>query len=383
MNSTSRSPYFQASLFLLIPFSGFFSVKLGVSPVYVAFVISVILVLAGVLGKFIIWRRNAILLFIISLILYSLILRVSIWNFIASANSAWFNYVFSFIYFSVVVVVLDNSSTNDVIKASRILIMISVFLLVFEFLFRVFNPSMPLDLGHAGREDMYWYVYKTNSFMYEDSNSIGLFSACLFVFTLQIGVNYWRWVSFMLLPIFFIVLGSLSRSAIVSTLVICLYSLLKSKSSKLIYLGSLVLIACLFVFSAGIEDESVLTRFWIAGLVFNYISDVDVFSLLFGVGPGNAESVLSVGAHLLPFVLLVETGVVGSLLIVLLWYFIYRRACKTSGLLFFVFILNGFSFTTFAVPWFYVMLSIFVVLEERVAHGKFTARVNSFAGSQC
>jgi hypothetical protein len=127
----------------------------------------------------------------------------------------------------------------------------------------------------------------------------------------------------------------------------------------------------------NISDESVLSRFWIADLVLQHLIDASILPLMFGVGPGNAEKILNVGTHLLPFTLIVEIGFIGTILFIMLWYGIYIQSGRTTGELFVVFILNGFFFTTFAIPWFYAMTAILIFLNKEFDFDKVTVSLDS------
>lgn len=377
--ATKNHIYFDVALYLIIPFFGFYTVKFGFSPIYLTFILSVLFLMLGSFSNMHSWSADNVTLVSVTLVFYAILSYFLTWNYSDRIPSAWINYIFSFVYCLATILVLRNSSRTFILNSAYYAITFSISLLAIELLVRLSNPVTPEELGHYGREDIFWYVYKSNSFMYPDSNSIGLFASCLFMFTLQLGRYYYRRVNVFLLPIFILVLGSISRAAIISTIVIYLYQLIESRKVRLLYLLALVIFGGLAFLYIIINDESVLSRFWIAGLVFQYLTDATILSLLFGVGPGNAEDILNVGTHLLPFTLLVETGVIGTFLFVVLWYSIYIKSHKMAGVLCLVFILNGFSFTSFAIPWFYAMSVILIFLSKGINFGKVTTNINSSA----
>ncbi len=77
--------------------------------------------------------------------------------------------------------------------------------------------------------------------------------------------------------------------------------------------------------------------------------------LLLGVGAGAADSVLGIGAHNLLVTYVVEFGLVSTALFVVLWALLLNEAPRRTPLLL-AFLINGFSFTTPAVPYFYASL---------------------------
>jgi ABC-type multidrug transport system fused ATPase/permease subunit len=368
------------ALFFIVPFFGFFTIKLGFSPVYVTFLFSAVFCLLGVICELNVKRVDVFDFVNFLLIAYGVTLYLMHWKYAVGFSSAFFNFIFSLLYLLVMSSLINRVNRNHVLSASWWAIVFSISLLSVEMLIRLGSPSSSEEIGHFDRDDIFWYIYKSNSFMYPDSNSIGLFASCLFVFALQLGRLYGLRLNLYLAIIFVILLGSISRASIMSTLAVVGYMNLKSDRLRKLYILVLLVVSCFILVFFPFKDESLLSRFWIAGLVFDYLSRADLVSLLFGVGPGNAESVLNVGSHLLPFTLIVELGVLGSGMTILLWAYLIKESKSTSSPLFAVFILNGFAFTSFAIPWLYAMALILISLSKSSFYEKSPTSVRSFAG---
>lgn len=362
--------FFTVSIFLAVPFFGFYTTKIGLSPIYLTFFLAAICAFLGFVYGADQIKLGSVSVAAIALLVYLFVMFFLRWSYPGFENiSAWVNISFSLIYLLLVESVIDKVEHDELLKVANLAICFSIILLLLEFVYRISNPSTQEELGHENREDLFWYAYKASSFMYPDSNSVGLFAACLFVFVLQFK-NYCKFASFYLMPIFFLLLGTLSRASIISAIVVFLYMLKSGKIFKFGFLLITTLLTVLALFLADFSDESLSARFWIASLVVDYVAETDFISLLMGGGPGNSEQMINVGAHLLPFTWFLELGALGAFLQITLWYFIWRRAPKAVEALFLVFVLNGFSFTTFAFPWFYVMAIMLIYFHKEACFGK-------------
>ncbi len=351
--------FYKYALYLIIPFCGFYTVKIGISPIYVTFSLSLFFIFISSIWGFRRVQEPFLIIIAASIILYAVLSLVIYWSFDYALPSAWVNLVFSLVYFVVTLFVLDNVSKDKVNLSIKLTIVFSIILLTIELAYRLLHPEQPEDWVGI-REDIEWYMYKTASFMYPDSNSVGLFISCLIGFI--IGIPDEKPYSFRkyLIPLFLLLLGTLSRSSIFAAILAISYQFLNGSRFK----SFLIIICSIFGIAISYSlietDESFLSKFWIASLVLDYLHQADILQLMIGVGPGNAEKYLGVGAHLLPFILLIETGLVGTVLIVLLWISIWKKLHRHGTPIFIVLLVNGLSFSTFAIPWFYAMLATLI-----------------------
>lgn len=354
------------ALYAIVPFSGFYTVKLGLSPIYLTFAFALGALLLGSLHPVRLWKDAPAVICSSLLLAYITVLLAVGWEFDSGPPSAWFNLAFSLLYFIVTTIILENSSRDRVVKAAELAVAFSILLLAFELAYRFTHPAEPQELWIDEREDIFWYVYKTSSFMYPDSNSVGLFVSCLLGFIVGLPDQDRRHFHKYLIPLIVLLLGSLSRAAIFATCVVFLYQYASGSRARMVVFASLTTMGATGMVMWFAADESFLSKFWIAGLVAIYLINTDFLKLLIGVGPGNAESTLGVGAHLLPFTLLVEIGIVGTILTVATWFWIWRRTGPRGMPLLLALVLNGLSFTTFAIPWFYSMAAVLILISRAV-----------------
>lgn len=359
----TRTPILWA-LYSIVTFSGFYTVKIGFSPVYLTFTFAVLALVVGSMQPIRLWRDTAAVLCTALFLTYIVALFVAGWEFDSPLPSAWLNLVFSLLYFIVTTIILENSSRNRVVNASHLAIGFSIALLTIELTYRLTHPAEPDELWGNEREDIFWYVYKTSSFMYPDSNSVGLFIACMIGFIIGLPSHDRPRFKIYLIPLIVLLIGSLSRAAIFATCAVFLFQYARGSLARMMLILGLAVLGSLGLLTWFNTDESFLSKFWIAGLVALYLAQTDLLALLIGVGPGNAESALGVGAHLLPFTLLVEVGVIGSILSLVILFLIWKRSNQCGTPLLLAYILSGLSFTTFAIPWFYSMASVLIYLAR-------------------
>ncbi len=363
---TSKISLNYLALIFIIPFSGFYITKLPLSPIYLFILIGVYLstILIFISNKI---KLSKEVVLAIALLFYFLIFQqiFSIPNI-----SAYVNFSFSIVVFIVSHIILNKTNTNTIINISQKLIFFSIPLLVYEAYYRITNPVFFVDFEEKGREDLAFYYFKMNSIMYQDSNFVGLFILSLFFFLLYLKQftfkNYY--ISFSLLII--LIFATISRASILSLVLFSFLYIFRQKIYKYriaIFISSIILAFLLFpiLFEYRTIDDSFSTKFGIFDRTFEYISNANFVHVLFGVGFGNAVEVLDIGAHNFFVTYLVESGVLGLLLLVVFWsYMLYKTRFK-AGIIMFPFLLNGMSLASGAIPYLYAMFAVILVLELR------------------
>lgn len=360
-----KNIFFKISFFAAVPFFGFYTTKIGISPIYFTFLVACVFLGLGYIYSNASIKIDSIVLSAIGLLIYLIFLPLLYWDYVDSSNiSAWVNIVFSLLNLIVISLIVNSVDHRVLLKGVNLAAIFSVILLFVELIYRFSYPYIQIERGGEVIEDLSWYAFKTTSFMYGDSNSIGLFAACLFIFVLKFK-RYNKSMGLYLLPIGVLLIGSLSRASILSTVVVSIFVIIEKKIFRVLFLLACTVMAIVFLYLVDFNDDSLGERFWIASLVIEYIIGSDLVSLLTGGGPGSAEKMIGVGAHLLPFTWLLELGILGASMQIILWYLIWKRSPSATTPLFLIFILNGFAFTTFAIPWFYVMIIIIIYCAKR------------------
>ncbi len=357
------------SLFFLVVFSTWYITKLPVSPVYVTSLVGFVFSLF-----FLAYRRFVKFDFLIglSLVIVSYLTVVQLF-FLKPDFNTFLNVVFSFLVFIFVRLLLPSISIFNVVRLSRLLILVSLPLLIFESFYRILNPPQDrFDFYVAtDREDLLFYVYKFNSIMFQDSNFVGMLILSLFFFS----IYYFRYTSskstlLYSTTLFFLLLATLSRAAIFSSFLFLLLFPLRNfiyVNRKFVFFVLILITPFLFLVAVKLSDfdESFASRFYILNNTYLFISNASFFEVLFGVGFGNAVEVLHIGSHNFFVALLVEGGLLGLFFVMLLWLNILFKSNYAAGIVIFPFLLAGLSFSSLALPYLYAVFALILEMEDR------------------
>ncbi|MBY8300782.1 hypothetical protein KW538_18020 [Vibrio fluvialis] len=244
-------------------------------------------------------------------------------------------------------------------------------LFILDGVWRYYHPNVDIDIDIDKLNELGigFQVYKFNSFMYLDSNFVGIQA----VFTLSIYLWSCRFfnkrASGLILFLGVIAIGlTFSRSALFS-LFICFFVYFSYGNIKRLlfcFILSIFLFVLIFsrIESILSSDISFLSKFEIIRLAYDYILKFDFISVLLGVGPGNAVNVLGIGAHNLIVSIVVETGIIGLVLFSLYMSYYILRLRWYSLLLIFPFLVSSMSLSTLAMPYFFTMLTVILLLAK-------------------
>lgn len=357
------------SLFLLVVFSTWYITKLPFSPVYVFSFLGALIGLA-ILSYRPVLKIDAVISLSFLVVFYFCFTQIVI---LKPNVNTFLNVVFSIIVFIFIRILIPPLSTVNLFKLSRFLIYFSMPLLVFESFYRILNPPQErLDFYiESGMEDIIFYAYKMNSIMFQDSNFVAMLVLVLFFFSLYLVRSFHsRFLLFYSAVLFFLLLATLSRAAIIASLVFILLIPLSNffyRNRKFVLLLFLIILPFMFsiAFKMSDFDGSFASKFHIINQTIKFIKDASLVQILFGVGFGNAVEVLNIGSHNLFVAFLVESGFIGLVLIILLWHQILLKSNYAAGIVMFPFLLAGMSFASLAMPYLYVVFSIILELESR------------------
>ncbi len=363
-------------LFFIIPFSGLYITKLYISPIYIFVSIGSFFSLIFIFLNYRIKIPNSYEFFIGLILFVYFTLQILYLN---PNLSTYINFNFSLFLFLLTYVVLYRTKTISIISVSEKLVYFSIPLLIYEAYYRITNPIFFVDFAAKGREDLFFYYFKVNSIMYQDSNFVGLFILSLIFFLLYIKEitkkKYYILISILVVLIFV----TLSRSSIISFLLGILFFRLRHiiyRYRIISFIAFSLIISMLFLVFLNYRyiDDSFSTKFYILERTLEYINKTDITGILFGVGFGNAYSVLDIGAHNFFVCYLVESGLIGLVMVLILWTQILLKTRFKAGVVIFPFLLNGMSLTTGAIPYLYCMFSVILILESR--KNEFTKRIS-------
>ncbi|WP_262446340.1 O-antigen ligase domain-containing protein [Acinetobacter sp. WU_MDCI_Abxe161] len=225
-----------------------------------------------------------------------------------------------------------------------------------EMLYRV---SFPVYALQPGVEEEWFYPYKLNSFVFQDSNFVALHLFCLLYISIILKLN--KYIFVFLILIFL----SFSRSAMLGGVLACLYYLSVNTRyvtiiKPIFYLSTVSAFIYLILHIDMITDGSFLSKIYIIDEALTYMSNnFSLFQYLFGNGLAQTYDALGIGAHNIAVVLIFETGIIGTIIYFLYFFnfFLFRiensrRKIAKQDLLVFLalFFLMGFSLGLYLFP---------------------------------
>lgn len=263
-------------------------------------------------------------------------------------------YLFMPIFFS-------DISKRELKFSINSLIFFTILLCLVDAYFRYSNPlgfNQELIVGVVEG----FYPYKRNSLMFTDSNFTGLMLVCL------IGFLYGAKEKFTIPchPIIFFILFVLiiftfSRASIITIVLfyVFIFGCKKLNIKLLVFLMPLALGITLFYIY---QDGSFQSKLWIIDRYIYLASSISTFDLIVGSGIGSGESVLGIGSHNLFVLLLVEYGLLGFILMGLIFFFSIISRNSYSAYVIIPFMVNGFSLGYF-LPFIFIYICLLEKLE--------------------
>lgn len=280
--------------------------------------------------------------------------------------------LYCFLVINIVVMLTYKAVDREYVNRT-IFIFFGVSLLIFsaDTFWRFINPGYDQirNLDRLYELGLGYQVYKSNSIMYIDSNNVGVHALCLFMLSVVVngikGVNVFR-VSF-----FIIILLTLSRAAVVSAVVGYAFYILDTSRYRLYFRATMWLSVIpisyfIIVTLTHYSDESLASKFYLLQSAYDFISGeygYPIYSVLTGVGFGNAIDVIGMGSHSIYVSLLVEAGIIGFVFYFLHLAFFYKKA-KSTKYIMLPFLITSFSLGAVVSPWFFCSLWLVVALNE-------------------
>lgn len=361
LKNSTKINYLAAYIFIVT--SGFFITKLPLSPIYFTMLLSAYLLGLRFLSKntiHISWMMLIPVVYVIYVLISQVILSGDLHTVI--------NVLMSLVYFILSLMLIYCLSKGQLIHISIRMIQLSLPLLIFEAYYRLANPIYILDNGFDYRteEDQFFYPFKLNSIMYQDSNFVGIFILSLFFFACYLTNKFKKKLGVEKLLLVSLLLLTISRAAIISFIIFLCINYIWSKKS--VFLKITFLIVSIIISAAGLikisTDESFQTKFQLLNLFLDFFKESNIATLLFGVGFGNTKYLFGMGAHNFIITHVVESGLIGFSILLSLWLSIIIKSKKKSLIIMLPFLLVGMSLAGHAIPYLYAIFAIIITLER-------------------
>ncbi|MGY4806851.1 hypothetical protein ACVNRM_14825 [Bacillus paranthracis] len=120
-----------------------------------------------------------------------------------------------------------------------------------------------------------------------------------------------------------------------------------------------------FIFGYMNSDISFLSKIEIVDRAFEFLSDTTMSNVLLGIGFGNSFEYLRIGAHNFIITYLLESGLIGFILLFVLWWKILRKTKFKAGIVMLPFLFAGMSLAGHAITYLYCIFAIIYILEKK------------------
>lgn len=246
---------------------------------------------------------------------------------------------------------------------------------MFDGIWRLLHPA-EMNLERLEELGILFQIYKLNSFMYMDSNFVGLQAICVLSFMCWLCFYGLRLNKIVFFALCLSVFLTFSRSAIVAGIFVVLMTFLYKRKISIVLLNAIFAIFSFFigiaVFYIFANDVSFLSKFHIFSVAKGYLYRSDVITLLFGVGIGNAKEYLGIGAHNLFVTFFIETGLIGLAIFLALVIYWFCKLKRGWLLLVFPTLLASMSLGTTALPYLFTTVAVALLMkrDQIVLYGK-------------
>jgi len=218
-------------------------------------------------------------------------------------------------------------------------------------------------------------IYKVNSFMYLDSNFVGLqailFLSAFLYFFRNVRLYKFSWFLYTII-LGLLILGTaltFSRAAVISMVMLfILYFLMGKRNSLIIFLfiaPVLFSFAGFYTYEKFNSDISFSSKFHIISATINYISNASLSNILFGLGVGNAVDAIGMGAHNILITYLLETGLLGMFLFLSILLYLCCSLKDDMLIVVFPFLITAMSLGTTAIPYFLTFACLAVLYKKQ------------------
>lgn len=217
----------------------------------------------------------------------------------------------------------------------------------------------------------FFYRFKDNSLMFEDSNFVGAALAVTYGAIKYLKYEFSVKTKKLTLLLYVATILTFSRASLISIFALEFFVIFWrcNKFNKIIIA---IVCASVIMFSINylLQDGSFRTKFYIIGLFMDDYLQLSLEEKLLGVGLGNSFEYLGIGAHSVLVVYGFELGWIGTILQL---FILILMTVMSRGTIWFVFIayyINGFSLTAIAIPLLFFYAALIACLSCKVTNEK-------------
>ena len=337
--------------YLVIVFCGFYLKITDFNPLYISFILSFAIFIYLFLSRRIKITIPKVLYLGLLYILYILVIST-----IRGFTSSVFNVLISVTYFIFTYVILSNDTPDKIVFYIKCLLKVSIALLLIEAIAR-FLLASPEAHGI--------YMFKFNSIMYQDSNYVAIFIMSLYFLAFYLNEKKYVKLTKYLIVLLILLIATFSRATILTTVFfsILFTSKISRKHKLFIFLFGGIVGAIIVAKILG--DESNEMRFYIINRAVDfYFNESSLLDKLFGIGFGRSQEYISFGPHLFIVMNLLESGIVGFIILIILWIKILLDSSFACKYIMFPFLISGFAMSPHLITYLYCGFAMIILLEK-------------------
>lgn len=274
-------------------------------------------------------------------------------------------YIASFLYLPLAFVFLENVNLAKLKTTIKSYYLITSLLLLFDFLNRVrFRNDYYVGV-------QYFYNFKNNGIMFQDSNFSGFLAMINFCFALYLSdMKIMKFSKSVFIFFFFLVIANLSRAAILASVSMIVFSWFEKKTKRIrlyLFFSFLLLVPLLvfILFNFFLDDDSFGTKLDIFTRTLDYLKYASLKELLFGNGIFSSPNFLGLSGHNYISQVIIEFGIIIFILQMIVFMLSVIFSKGKSLYIILPYLIAGLSMAPINIPYFYAMNAIIILFEVK------------------
>lgn len=293
--------------------------------------------------------------------------------------------------YAIVIFFINYLRKNQVLQITNIMLVLNTIYITAETYWRVSHPVTSRSIGAVVNSNLdpssAFYLYKINSFIISDSNSIGLMLLVLLSLTvyLYLYINKDNLYKYLIFIFSILIVLSFSRAAIIALIfasfIIWSYYFLKKQYNLFKHTKKLTLKLLLYIIAVPfpfifigtaiviylLNDPSFATKIDLFSVIGNYFHTAPLNNILFGIGCNLelSNKYFNRYPHTIILTYLAWYGIVGMCLIYYWWWIITKETRYKAIYVFLPQIFAGISYTMPGLHLFYIALGLIYYFEKQ------------------
>lgn len=230
-------------------------------------------------------------------------------------------------------IVSSKFEIQSLLKCVRQASMVASCMFALDTIWRLSNPGSGSEFidGLLMQNGIGFYLYKFNSIMFNDSNTVAIALQCLIFLNVYLYSLDGKGRTQIAIGLILLVL-TLSRAAIISTFILLIINHMKKYKIGILILLTISPILFIILFPSMMaifsNDASNMVKIQILDYFTNYLANANIWEIIIGSGFDRSIEIFDVYSHILIITLIVEFGVLGT---IAFFTFLISTAMESRG----------------------------------------------------